>query len=542
MKRLFCLLLLGLCLSCSFAFAELKPMDSRETPVTYRLFIRDSSMPPAADNPYLLKIQELTGVTISFEFLSGDLDQTIDVMIASGKYPDAIFAAPEKFINAGAYIPLETLIEENCPHLYAYYQPWWDAMKAEDGHIYVLEIFGLKKYQDAVLQNEGAGFWLQKRVLEFGGYSIPRTLEEYFELIECYLQAYPETDGHPTVGFGVLCDGWLDYCLRNPPLHLLGAGNDGDAYVDPTTLQASLYQFSPTAKAYYRKLNEEYHKGILSAETMMQSEEQYLNLISSGCLLGMFDQHWNFAIAETALREAGRYEMTYISLPITADGVQDGYLDAPSSSFTGSNGLGITVNCENPLRLLKYYDWLIREEVQTYLYWGAEGKDYIIDENGRYHLTEARRKVYENEALRRDRSGWVLANYSPKMQGLYCPDGNACDPMEQPEEYKARMSEYDKEFLDAYGFQCDADFLSPPVKRLAYYPVWSMLFEQHSAAQTAHDELIALCRKYDPRLILCPAEEYDTVWAEFVAAAEAAELQPYLNEVQRQIRLRMTRP
>ena len=189
-----------------------------------------------------------------------------------------------------------------------------------------------------------------------------------------------------------------------------------------------------------------------------------------------------------------------------------------------------------------YYDWLIREEVQTYLYWGAEGKDYIIDENGRYHLTEARRKVYENEALRRDRSGWVLANYSPKMQGLYCPDGNACDPMEQPEEYKARMSEYDKEFLDAYGFQCDADFLSPPVKRLAYYPVWSMLFEQHSAAQTAHDELIALCRKYDPRLILCPAEEYDTVWAEFVAAAEAAELQPYLNEVQRQIRLRMTRP
>lgn len=539
MKRFFCILTAVLCLFSS-ALAELSPMEDRDDPIAFNVFIRDNSLPPAADNPVMAYIEELTGVKMNFEFLTGDLDRTLEVMIASKNYPDAIFAFPEKLISAGAYIPLEDMIQQHCPNLYAYYEPWWEEMKAEDGHIYVLDLFGATKYVDFVLRNENSGFWIQKRVLEFGGYTIPRTLDEYFDLIARYLEANPETNGEPTVGYAVLCDGWLDFCLRNPPMHLMGAGNEGDVYVDPDTQQVSLYQNTDTAKAYYRKLNDAYHQGILSAETMMQSIDQYLDLIASGRVLAMFDQRWNFSTAEKALEESGQYEKTYISLPITQEGVPDAYLDLPTGSFTGNNGLGITVNCEDPLRLLKFYDWLIQEDVQKYLYWGEVDKDYTVDENGRYRLTEERRRVLMNEAQRRDTTGYVLANYSPKMDGLYEPGGNGCDPtVYQVEEFKASLSEYDQAFLDAYGFQCYADFLSPPVQRPASYPAWSMLFAEGSAAQEGHDELVEVCRKYDPRLILCAPEDYDAIWEEFCTALDCSAVQDYIDGVQQQVYQRM---
>ena len=533
--RRFLVLLFLFCFSVTPAHGELIPMAQQDDPVEFTVFIRDNSLPPSSENPVIRRIQELTGVTLNFDFLKGDLDRTIDVMIATHNYPDAVFAYPQKFITAGAYIPLETLIEQYCPHLREYYDPWWEQMKAEDGHIYVLELFGVEKHMTNLLKNDGPGFWMQKRVLEFGGYPIPRTLDEYFDLIERYLEVYPEMDGEKNIGFAVLCDGWLDFCLRNPPLHLMGAGNEGDAYVDPETHEVRLYQNSEAAYLYYRKLNEEYHRGVLSAETMMQSADQYLQLIASGRVLGMFDQRWNYSTAEAVLSAAGRYDLTYVSLPVTLPGVQDGYLDAPASSFTGNNGLGITVACKDPVRLLRFYDWLIQEDVQTYLYWGEKDRDYTVDAKGRYHLTEERRQILQDDALRRNQTGFVLANYSPKMQGLYREGGNACEPADQVEEYRATLSAYDRAFLDAYGFQSDTDFLSPPVQRPASYPVWSMLFAEYSEAQIAHDTLVELCRKYDPRLILCPEGEYEAVWKEFTEAVESADLEPYLEEVQLQV-------
>lgn len=273
---------------------------------------------------------------------------------------------------------------------------------------------------------------------------------------------------------------------------------------------------------------------------MMQSIDQYLDLIASGRVLAMFDQRWNFSTDEKALEESGQYDKTYISLPITHNGVPDAYLDLPTGSFAGNNGLGITVNCKDPLRLLKFYDWLIQEDVQKYLYWGEVDKDYTVDESGRYCLTEERRRVLMNEAMRRDTTGYVLANYSPKMAGLYEPGGNGCDPTEhQVEEFKASLSEYDQAFLDAYGFQCYADFLSPLVKRLASYPAWSMLFAEDSAAQLGHDKLVEVCRKYDPRLILCAPENYDAIWEEFCAALDSSDVQDYIDGVQQQVYQRM---
>ncbi len=509
-------------------YGGLVPMADANDPITFKIFIRDPSTAPSKDNPILKKITELTGVTIEYEFLVGDLDQKVGVMIAGEDYPDAIFADNAKFIDAGAFIPIEDLLP-NYPNLYKHYSPYADKMTAPDGHQYILELYGTSAIAAPIFEDTGVGFWIQKAVLEEAN-TIPHTLDEYFTLIENYKAKYPEIDGVKTVGFEILCDGWRDFCLRNPAQHLMGAGNDGDVFVDLNTMTASLYQITDTAKAYYKKLNEEYQKGIIEAECLTESYDQYISRLSTGSVLGFFDQGWNFNSAIAVLKTDEKYNRTYVAVPIANEGVQDGYLDAVSKNITGNNGLGISVNCKNPERLLAFFDWLLQREVQDYIQWGVEGVDYIVTEDNGKMFTEEGRVKYNNEARRRDELGHTLYNYSPKRQGLY-EDGAPCGSAYSADEFLVGLSEYDQKFLDQFGFKYFAEFLSAPVDRPDYYPVWSFAMEEGSASQIAHTDLETICRKYYPQLILCDPSEYDTLWTKFVTDIDAADMESYLKDI-----------
>lgn len=188
---------------------------------------------------------------MEFEFLVGDLDQKIGVMIAGEDYPDAIFAGDSnaKFVDAGTFIPLEDKIP-NYPNLNALYSSHEKELTAADGHQYLMEIY-MSNNSAPIFKATAVGFFVQKAVIEAANYSIPKTIDEYFRMIEDYKAKNPTIDGVKTIGFEVLCDGWRDFCLRNPAQHLMGAGNDGDVYVDTATLTASCYQITDTAKSYY---------------------------------------------------------------------------------------------------------------------------------------------------------------------------------------------------------------------------------------------------------------------------------------------------
>ena len=512
----------------------LTPMADADEPITFRVFIRDPSTAPSKDNPVLKKITELTGVTIEFEFLVGDLAQKQGVMLASEDYPDAIFAESAKFIDAGAFIPLEDKLPLY-PNLYALYSQFANKMTAADGHQYILDIYSVSKSFAPIFTDTGPGFFIQKAVLEEAGYPVPRTIDEYFGLIEDYKARHPEIDGVKTIGFEILCDGWRDFCLRNPPQHLMGAGNEGDVYVDPKTLTVSLYQTTDTARNYYKKLNDEYHNGIIEAETFTENYDQYISRMSTGAVLGFFDQGWDFGQAENVLKSENKYNRTYVAVPITNPGVKDAYIDAPNGSITGNNGIGITKKCKDPDRLLKFYDWLLQKDVQNYLQWGFEGTDYKALDNGGMVLTPERRAINNDDAIKRDYTGFVLWNYSPKRQGLY-EDGKPCGPADSEDEFLASLSEYDWGFLKSYGFKYPAQLLSAPIVRPEYYPVWSMAITDGSAAKVASGKMVETCRKYYPRLVLCNPDEFDGLWNEFLTEIQNGDPQPYLDEVNRRIK------
>lgn len=510
-------------------------------PITFTMFSGDQAQAPNEDNPVAKKVRELTGVTIEFEFLVGDLAQKMGVLIASGDYPDLMNPSQSRAtaMEAGVFIPLEDKILDY-PNLKSHYEPFLKKMISASGgeHIYLLDNYG-RYYGDwRPTYLNGPGFWIQKDVLADAGYPVPKTLDEYFTLIENYIKKYPTIDGQPTIGFEVLSFDWRSFCLKNPPQHLIGHPNDGDVVVDQTTFTADLYQNKDYAKRYYKKLNEMYHKGLIIADTFTQNYDMYLAKISTGRVLGMFDQYWNFQDGEKPLKQQEKWERTYVPLPVTYEGYTDWYLEAPT--FSGGNGMGITTACKDPDRALQYIDMMLSEEMQKLLQWGIEGVNYHVGDDGIFYRTE------EQRTNARDRN-WVVRNLAdqlwnqfPKIQGIFS-DGNWCAPGEQPDEVLATQEKYDKEFLQQYGFKLPTEFLSPPPAPVPhdYYPVWSYTLEDGSAAKAAFSKITDLENKYLPRLIVEDTDKFDAAWEAYVAEIEKVDYKAYLDEVNRQIKQRM---
>ena len=61
---------------------------AEEPPITVSVFIGDAFDQPTADNKIYKKIEEEFGIKFEFEFLAGDLDETLGIKIAGEDYAD----------------------------------------------------------------------------------------------------------------------------------------------------------------------------------------------------------------------------------------------------------------------------------------------------------------------------------------------------------------------------------------------------------------------------------------------------------------------
>lgn len=522
------------------------PSDKKLEPITFTMFVAGPGEPPPPDNKIVKKLQEITGVTIEFEFLVGDMEQKVGIMIASGDYPDLIGAgqARGRFLNAGSFVALDDYLP-NYPNLWKHYEPYIERLRdvSTDRKIYILDIWGrqyrLEDGQDDFYEADynGPAFWIQKDVLAWDGYSHPRTLDEFFDLLERYYKAHPTIDGQPTLPFEIHSQDWRSFCLKNAPQHLIGGRNEGDVVVDPKTLKVEIYQNKWYARDYYKKLNEVYKKGMIHPETFSRNYDNYLSVISTGRVLAMFDQQWNFQDAESVLISEGKIERTYVPLGLSYDGTPVSYNRVRSEGIIGGNGMGISIKCKDVERALQFMDTLLEEEVHKLMYWGIEGEDYYVDANGRLRRTPEQKANFDNPDWRLANSGAVIGDQFPKLEGRYS-DGNSCSAGTQPEERLENQFPYDKEFYQKYGFYSRSDFL-PMMDHPGYPEVWSIFstMEEDNIAKIVFDQITDLQNRYLPGVIM--AEDFDAAWEEYAKRYEDIDYRALEEEVERQIRARM---
>ncbi|MCR4876576.1 MAG: extracellular solute-binding protein [Clostridiales bacterium] len=509
-------------------------MAESAEPITVTMFVGAPFDQPLDDNKIYKKIEEEFGIKFEFEFLAGNLDEKLNLMMSDeDTLPDFFDGgnSAEKLEDAGVLIDLLPYItEEGTPNLYKhiYTDDRIKQLVHEDGALYIIPNYGIVYNDDIRNYNNGPSFFIQKQVIAWNNYKVPTTLDEYFDLIEAFIAANPTNkDGTPYKGFSILTDDWRRFCMINPVQHLMGRPNDGEVVIDVNDPDYHTETFidKPYAKRYYQKLNEEYLKGIIAGDSLTQKYEQYIADLATGTVLGMFDQTWDFGDATNSLVDSKMYENTYLAIPLlyTAEELEGIEMPTPTwkleehylngTVMNKDRGAGISVNCKYPERLVKFMDAMLSDEWQKIIQWGIEGEDYTVDENGRMLMT---REQYEQ----RSNNNWVRANRAYQLYDSFpskagtMDDGNAWDPGNQPEIYFDQMNEYDKAFLEACGKKTFAEFFNTPIKLAPYGEAWQI--DKAPISMDYDHGFIPTQDNMLPGVIIAPAGEFDAKWDEFV--------------------------
>ena len=524
--------------------SETKSTDSAEQTDEIKEFSMYIAMPGTEtpeDNRVYNEITKRIGAKAKMTYLTGQTaKESIGTMVAGGDYTDFIVGSDgtSLLVDAGALIPIDEYWD-NYPNVKNFLsESDWNKIRAEDGHVYLIPQFGTVNEKDMQTYHNDEAFWIQIRVLEWANYPKINTLDEYFDLIERYIEANPTMDdGLENIGYEILSDDWRYYCLENPPLFLDGYPNDGCCFVDPETLTAHNYNTTDTAKAYFKKLNEEYAKGIIDPETFTINYDQYIAKLSTGRVCGMVDQFWNFQDAERSLISQGLDDCTYVPVGVVLkDGTIERYHSAPALDV--SNGLSITTSCKDVEGAMKMIDDMLSLEIQTLRMWGMEGIDYEVGDDGVFYRTEEQRK----KALDKDFQINELCqyNYFPYHSGMSLDGINAGSPAQQPSEYYASQTAAKKKVLDAYGLKTFTEFLNPSQENSDWYPMWSYTNTwtadtDYGLAKVNMDEVK---HEWLPKVVM--AGDFESAWDQYMKVFnERVDVEAYENalteEVQRRV-------
>lgn len=483
-------------------------------PVTFTFYSADGLEDTWTD-PVAQMITEKTGVTLKMDYPADSNDNRIELMVATGEYPDFVFAkgSVSTLIRNDALIDMSDLIDEYGPNIKKLYGDEYENLRysSEDPSIYQL---CSDKVQEENLETSGTA-QLQWAVLQENQYRVPYTLEEYTQMIRDYMEKYPMINGKPAIGISIVCSDWHWYTLlSNPSGYMNGSADNGQWIVDDEKQEVYYKHAADGQKEYYKWLNEMYNEGILDPEFATQTHEDFVLKVAEGRVLGLLDEEWDYTGAEISLRADGQEEHTYAGLPVTIDRS----VKCPSlkqQNLAVGWGIGITKSCKDPVRAVRFLDWLCSDEAQILLNWGIEGVDYYYDENGKRCITEEDLEASRKDTNYSERTGVGFRVYPYPSYGNQSVDstGNSYSKSSR-EMVKEGYDEMEKEALKAWNVDMLTDIFpqKEEFSKDAYSPLWAL---------TLPDELekmlVALDNVSWKGLIECvvsPADDFDAKWDE----------------------------
>ena len=492
------------------------------------------------DNEIQQMIAEKTGVKVKETWLTGQTaEEAIGTLIAGGEYPDFIEGGDGsiQLYEAGALVALDDYIEKY-PNIKEFFtEQEWDSLRQDDGHIYWIPQFSNIYGEEKECTHNDEAFWIQTRVLEWAGYPEVRTMDEYFDLIEKYNEANPTMeDGTENIPYTILCDDWRYFCLENAPEFLDGYPNDGSVIVDPNTQKVIDYNTTDTAVKYFKKLNEEYKKGIIDPESFTQTYDEYIAKISSGRVLGMIDQWWDFAYnGHDAIKSAGldKQGCSYVPLPITIDRSVKNQWHNSGGVLNVSSGLSITTSCDDVDAAMKFVSDLLEQDMHDLRFWGVKGVDYEVNENGEFYKTDEMRKNASDTAYKA--SHLCTYSYFPQWQGTSRDGINAMKPDGQPKEFYDGLTEDVKKCFDAYKVETYVEMLGTNPAPGPWYPMYTFSNTMTTSTEggTAWTKMGEIKHQYLPKVVM--ADDFEKAWDEYMKVYSDCNPEAFISEMQAEL-------
>jgi putative aldouronate transport system substrate-binding protein len=488
------------------------------TPITITMFSTDvNTNYENMQSPVGKKITELTGVTVKMDFPVGDPKQKVSLMVASGEYPDLIFAKNDSnmIVDAGGLVDLAPLIDKYGPNIKKLYGDYLNRLRwsKDDKSIYFLGTFGVNEQQ----WEPKDGFMLQHRVVKELGYPTMKTLQDYEAAIKSYLEKHPTTDGQPTLGLSLLADDWrIAQSVTNPAVFATGGSDDGEWYVDEKTQKPVIHFTREEEKEYFKWLNHMYNSGLMDPESFVQKYDQYKAKIASGRVLAIIDSKWQFKEPEQSLRLAGKNELTYGMYPITLnESFKNKNFQSPG--YSAGWGVSISKSAKDPVRIIKFLDWLASDEAQILNNWGIEGVHYKI-ENGKRVISkeEMDKRVSDPQYGKKTGIGVYIYPFPQQGDGVKDPSGQTYS-IKSEQQIIDSYSDVEKEVLSGYKAKMWQD-LYPKTSEFPVKPwgaAWQINIPQDTDGALIMQKCMELVRKRIPEMVLAKPEKFDEIWDTF---------------------------
>ena len=490
-----------------------------KSPITFEYFNADGKN-GNWDNPVAKAITEATGVTLDVSYpvaSQGDAKEDVALMIANDEYPDMIYAkgSATDLYQAGALIDMTDLIEKYGPNIKKMYGAEMEKLKwsQDDPGIYQLSYAGVNQKT----LTTGGSCQIQWAALKENDYKYPKTLDEYEKMIKSYLAAHPKTeDGLDMIGITMSASDWhWMITLGNPAGLIADASPDNGQWIIDDEYNVHYKHVTDEEKEYFKWLCRMYNEGILDPNFATQTDDDYIAKVASGRVVAITDAERHYSQCEATLVADGKVDQTYVGLPVTLreDQVEKALL---YQGTTVGWGIGITKSCEDPVRAIKFLDYLCSDEGQILYHWGIEGENYFLDDDGQPYRTDEEVAKAQSDPDYAKNTG--IDNYTGFPiygTGSYSEDGFPYTPTTK-ESVIANYNTAEKEGCEAMGFEMLTDMFAQPEEfdLLPYSALWAYQQPQELAEkQTILDEIAW------PGLVKCVTgteDEFDANWESMV--------------------------
>ena len=406
-------------------------------------------------------------------------------------------------------------IEKYGPNIKKMYGAEMEKLKwsQDDPGIYQLSYAGVNQKT----LTTGGSCQIQWAALKENDYKYPKTLDEYEKMIKSYLAAHPKTeDGLDMIGITMSASDWhWMITLGNPAGLIADASPDNGQWIIDDEYNVHYKHVTDEEKEYFKWLCRMYNEGILDPNFATQTDDDYIAKVASGRVVAITDAEWHYSQCEATLVADGKVDQTYVGLPVTLreDQVEKALL---YQGTTVGWGIGITKSCEDPVRAIKFLDYLCSDEGQILYHWGIEGENYFLDDNGQPYRTDEEVAKAQSDPDYAKNTG--IDNYTGFPiygTGSYSEDGFPYTPTTK-ESVIANYNTAEKEGCEAMGFEMLTDMFAQPEEfdLLPYSALWAYQQPQELAEkQTILDEIAW------PGLVKCVTgteDEFDGNWKSMV--------------------------
>lgn len=346
-------------------------------------FLADENGGKAVMDEWLL---ENLNVTFDWQYMTGDMTERLNLMLADNSYPSVITNMPddmaEKFIAQGKAVDLTDYLDD-MPNLTRRMGDYINMLKDDEGHIYKLSTLWGENPNVA-----GLDFGVRwDYYLELGEEKMYETPQEYIEVMKKILANHPTNDAGQTT-YAFTSDNQGKSFLNA----MLGAYGFVNGYkLDEETGEFTHWLNTDEGLEIAKLVNQMYREGLIDPDYQSVDYETYISKLANGQVLGNFGTWWYAWVGghqTWAVQEGDDYDKNkrFANVSVHGEGMSMEDTSLLTSNYVGSYRMIITDKAteEEIQGIVKYLNWEASELGTFIMGFGAPREENVwkIDDDG----------------------------------------------------------------------------------------------------------------------------------------------------------------